>query len=138
MLVEWATEEWFAEAIRSSQHWMKVTPGADMVTQYVITDTPRGTIKYVEEKRDGRLSRLYLGEDLRADAVITMTYNDVRRLITELTTSDRLASVRVEGNGEKIKPFIPIRRSESFQKHMQHMREVTVWPSDSQSNCGAS
>src|SRR6187549_1888221 len=128
-MFEWATDAWFAEAVRSSQSRLPVTPGADLVTQHIITDTPRGTVRYVEVKRDGRLYSIRLGDDLAAQVTVIMSYEDYQRIFNELTTSDRIPTVKVEGQTELIDAFIPARRSAAFREHTAHMRAITSWPS---------
>lgn len=125
---DWATDEWFAAVVHSSHERLPAIPGAHLVTQHVITGTPLGTVKYVEEKHDGRATHLYLGECGTADLTVTMAYEDYRHIFEQLTTSDRIPAVQVQGDPKLLEPFLPTRRSAAFREHTRHLHAITRWP----------
>lgn len=129
-MVEWGTESWFEEVIKSSRRF-DPTPGADVKSLYVITGAPSGDVRYVEEIKDGRVVRLTYDTGELIDVTVTVPYPDFKRLFKEGLTSDQLKSRKVEGDVSKIERLLPIRRTERFQEHTKHLRSITVWPDDS-------
>jgi hypothetical protein len=127
MQYEWATDEWFAEVVRSGDR-LAPTPGADLLSQYVITETPKGTIRYVEEIEDGKIKRVFLGERQGADLKLTMTYADYRKMLTQFLSANQLPTCKIEGDVKKLQPLAPVRSTEQFKTHRAHMVEVTRWP----------
>lgn len=128
MKYEFATDEWFAEALRSAER-LDPVPGVDVKQQMVITDAPNGTIMYFEEIRDGKMRRLFSGEGPDPDVVVTLSYADYQRLFRDGISSDQLPTPpRVEGDVAKVGHLVPIRRTSAFARHRAHLRDVTVWP----------
>jgi len=127
MSIEWATDAWFAEAVRSGDR-LAATPGVNLASQYTITEAPGGVVTYVEVIRDGKINRVFRGEQPDADLKLTMSYADYRLMITKFMASADLPSAKIEGDFSKLAPLAPIRTSQAFQDHRQHMVDITAWP----------
>lgn len=125
--LEFASDEWFAEVLRTAD-WIEPTPGVDVRQQVVLTDSPVGTLTYCEEIRDGKMQRISQGTHPEPDVVMTMRYDDFRRLLEEDIASDQLPNrPRLEGDLSKVEQLIPIRHTEGFRRHRAHLRRVTRW-----------
>lgn len=127
MGIQWGTDGWFAEAVRSGDR-LPATAGANLVSQYIIEGAPGGDVRYVEEIRDGKINRAFRGEAPSPDLTLAMSYADYRRMITEFLSSADLPSCRVEGDRSKLAPLAPIRSTPEFLAHRQHMVDITEWP----------
>jgi hypothetical protein len=99
----------------------------DFMAQYVLTDGPDGTVKFVEQIKGGRMAYVGIGEASAPDFVLSMTHADYRRTVDLLMSSHQLESCRAEGNLTKLEPAIVVRGSPEYRRHKERTRDFTRW-----------
>jgi hypothetical protein len=76
--VELLSEEWLA-AVKSALAGASVDPEARIVVEQVVTDSPRGTLRYRVRVAEGRMT-LEVGDGESADVTITTTWSLAREI----------------------------------------------------------
>jgi hypothetical protein len=124
--------EWFSRLMgsfhRCCDELGERMPNFSFTAQYVITDSPAGTVHYVEEITDGRMTYIGIGLASAPDVTITMTHADYKLLVDELKGSHELATVRYEGNLEKVAPAVGVRATAEYRGHKERTRDFSLWP----------
>lgn len=73
--------------------------GADVLAQHILTDSPWGTISFVERFENGRRVEWHLGQDFSADVVLTRRFsNSMRRRQGLISNVESFEGGRVQGN----------------------------------------
>src|SRR5688500_7437503 len=105
-------------------------PGATARLQHVVTGTPDGEVRYVQNVVDGRLRELTLGDDPDADLTLIQTYADAR-LVAEGTVDAHVAfmqgRLKVVGSTRTVMALMPLLDSDEYRATVAEVARATAF-----------
>lgn len=99
-----------------------------MLVQYYITDSPAGTASFFDEVCDGRAVRVQRGVADRADAEVTLSYQDFKRLILENLSSEALPSRKASGDLDKLRLLVAVHDQPEYRAMRERYLDVVSFP----------
>ena len=126
-MVKYLSPEWM-ELNKQLAADFPETPGATARLQYVVTGGPDGDVRYHHVVENGQTVELALGEDPEAEATLTASYDDKRKIDQgelDATAAFMQGRVKISGNIAKVMALLPLTTKPEYRDIQERMREQT-------------
>ena len=104
--------------------------GATARVQHVITGTPDGEVRYVQDMADGRLRALTLGDDPAAELTFTQTYADARQVAegaVDAHVTFMQGRLKVLGSMRTVMALMPVLQSDEYRATVAEVSSLTEY-----------
>lgn len=123
----WLSAEWL-DAMKKMSDDQPVRDGASARIQYVIENSPSGTIEYYWIVVDGKLIETELGVLEDAEITLIQSYDDamkIQKLELDANAAFMQGRMKVEGNIGKLMALLPVTNSSEYRLLQKELLGVT-------------